>query len=71
MIFIKYSYHENRSSVECAATCVASVNCFALQWDGSICKLLSDNGLCLDVQNRNPTNVYVDQNDMPLECKGK
>ena len=59
-----------RTSVECAATCVASINCYAFRWNGLECNLLSENGLCLDVQNKNPTSVYVDQNDMPLDCIG-
>ena len=59
-----------RTSVECAATCLASINCYAFRWKGLECNLLSENGLCLDVQNKNPTSVYVDQNDMPLDCIG-
>ena len=70
MILILIFHFENRTSVECAASCIASINCLAFRWDGSICKLLSDNGLCLDVQSKNPTDVYVDQNNTPLECKG-
>ena len=59
----------NRTSVECAASCLAS-QCFAFQWDGVTCKKLAETGLCLDIQNENPVSVYVDQSNQPPECQG-
>ena len=58
-----------RTGVECAAFCLASSQCFAFQWDSYICKVLAETGLCLDVQNKNPVSVYVDQDKLPGLCQ--
>ena len=64
-----------RTSIQCAAWCTDYEACVAFQWEEQnsdfLCKLISRSGLCLDIEEINPTKVFVDQGNIPPACKGK
>ena len=64
-----------RTSIQCAAWCTDYDECVAFQWEDQqndfLCKLISREGLCLDIEEINPIKVFVDQGNIPPACKGK
>ena len=61
-----------RTKVECGGFCLATQNCYAFEWVESEvkCTLMSEVGMCLDHQNKNPILVYADQDNAPSICNG-
>ena len=67
----------SRTSTQCGAWCSDYDNCTAFKWDDKddidnpfVCTLMSSHGLCLDKDEANPIEVFVDQAKVPPVCKG-